>query len=80
MTGDIEKTMSTMSTDCEVMVMHVPSQMGGIGRTNVREFYLNHLVGKMFPEDTEIEVLSLTVGEKSLVEEVETSSHFNKIN
>jgi carboxymethylenebutenolidase len=43
---------------------------GGVGRAGVRHFYANHLVGKFFPPDVEMTVVSRTVGEDQIVEEL----------
>ncbi len=66
--GDLETTMATM-TD-RPHLNHVPAIAGGTGRRGVRDFYANHLVGKFFPPDVEIIVVSRTVGSDQLVDEM----------
>jgi carboxymethylenebutenolidase len=66
--GDLEATMATM-TDHPHLI-HVPALAGGIGREGVRDFYANHLVGKFFPPDVDIAVVSRTVGSDQIVEEL----------
>lgn len=65
--GDLETTMATMT---ETPHLHnVPSHVGGYGADGVLAFYTNHLVGKFFPPDVQMERISLTVDENQLVEE-----------
>ncbi len=68
MAGDLETTMATMGVDPHLN--YVPTMAGGVGRDGVRSFYRDHLVGKFFPPDVEIETVSRTVGESQVVEEV----------
>lgn len=66
--GDIETTMSTMAFDPHLI--NVPNQMGGFGREEVKQFYIDHLVGKFFPPDMQMERISLTVGADQIVDEL----------
>ena len=66
--GDLDTTLATMSD--RPHLNHVPTLAGGVGREGVRAFYQNHLVGKFFPPDVEIQTVSRTVGESHLVEEL----------
>jgi len=66
--GDLETTMNTMNDNPHLH--NVPSMVGGYGKSGVRKFYQNHLVGKFFPADVKMERVSLTVGDEQLVEEL----------
>lgn len=66
--GDLDTTMATMSDD--PYLNHVPTMAGSIGREGVRSFYRDHLVGKFFPPDVEMEGVSRTVGEDRIVDEI----------
>ena len=66
--GDLDTTMATMSETPHLN--HVPTMAGGDGRDGVHAFYRYHLVGRFFPPDVQIESLSRTVGESSIVEEL----------
>ena len=66
--GDLDTTMATMSDDPHLN--HVPTMAGGVGRSGVRAFYRDHLVGKFFPPDVKMESVSRTVGEDRVVEEL----------
>lgn len=66
--GDIETTMATMSDDPHLN--NVPLTIGGVGKNGVRKFYSNHLVGKFFPPDVQMQSISLTVGDTQIVEEL----------
>ncbi len=66
--GDIETTMATMSDNPHLT--NVAPLTGGVGKKGVRDFYVNHLVGKFFPPDVEMINVSLTVGETQIVEEL----------
>ncbi len=67
-TGDIEAALATMTEN--PYVNHVPVLTGGVGRAGVRQFYRDHLVGKLFPPDVELITVSRTVGRHQLVDEV----------
>ena len=66
--GDLETTMVTMTE--EPHLHNVAVNTGGYGKSGVRDFYRNHLVGKFFPPDMEMERVSLTVDDKQVVDEV----------
>jgi carboxymethylenebutenolidase len=66
--GDLETTMSTMSD--QPHLHNVPTMVGGYGCDGVRHFYANHLVGKFFPPDVEMQRVSLTVGDNQIIEEL----------
>jgi carboxymethylenebutenolidase len=65
---DLEATMATM-TDQDRYVHHVPTITGGNGTEGVREFYSRHFIGQ-WPQDTEIQSISRTVGEDQVVDEL----------
>ena len=62
-----EKTLSTM-TDNPVNI-NVPLLTGGVGLEEVRKYYSEHFIPKN-PPDTEVVILSRTVGEDRLVDEM----------
>ena len=64
---DLEATMATM-TD-EPYVHHVPTITGGNGTAGVRDFYAHHFIGQ-WPEDTQIQPISRTVGPDQVVDEL----------
>lgn len=64
---DVEATMETMSAD--PYVHHVPTITGGSGPDGVREFYSSHFIGQ-WPDDTETEEISRTIGENQIVDEL----------
>lgn len=66
--GDLDTTMATM-TDAPHL-LNMPVLTGGVGRIGVRDFYANHLVGKFFPPDVVMNVISRTVGDDQIVEEL----------
>src|SRR6202051_2270337 len=66
--GDLDTTMATMSA--EPPLNHVPTMMGGVGRSGVHAFYRDHLVGKFFPPDVKMTNVSRTVGHDQVVDEV----------
>ncbi|KJX92560.1 hypothetical protein TI39_contig5841g00026 [Zymoseptoria brevis] len=63
---DVEATMMTMVE--EPYVNHVPTLTGGIGRKALTDFYTNHFVFSN-PKDTELELISRTVGIDRVVDE-----------
>jgi carboxymethylenebutenolidase len=69
--GDLDTTMATMTADPHLN--HVPSMAGGVGREGVRAFYRDHLVGKFFPPDMKMTVVSRTVGQDQVVDELALS-------
>ena len=64
---DIEATMATMGGAPHVT--HVPTMTGGFGRDQVRRFYETWFIGH-WPEDAQITLVSRTVGESRLVDEL----------
>jgi carboxymethylenebutenolidase len=66
--GDIETTMATMSAAPHLN--HVPTMAGGVGRSAVRDFYRDHLVGRFFPPDVKMTSVSRTVGQDQVVDEL----------
>jgi len=65
--GDLDTTMATMTQTPHLH--NVPSNVGGYGVAGVHAFYRDHLVGKFFPPDVQMQRVSLTVGDDQLVEE-----------
>ena len=63
----IDATMATMTA--EPAVNHVPLMTGGVGGRNVREFYVEHFIGR-HPPDTNIIPLTRTVGHNRIVDEL----------
>ncbi|MBM3543075.1 MAG: nuclear transport factor 2 family protein [Alphaproteobacteria bacterium] len=66
-TRDIDATMATMSETPHLT--HVPTMTGGNGREAVRHFYETWFIGH-WPGDTAIELVSRTVGETRVVDEI----------
>jgi carboxymethylenebutenolidase len=66
-TRDIEATMATMGANPHVN--HVPVMTGGYGADAVRRFYQTWFIGR-WPEDVTITLVSRTVGETQLVDEL----------
>ena len=66
-TRDIEATMATMGETPHVT--HVPVMTGGHGADAVRSFYETWFIGH-WPEDTAITLVSRTIGETQLVDEL----------
>jgi carboxymethylenebutenolidase len=66
--GDLDTTMNTMTDDPHLD--HVPTMAGGAGREDVRAFYREHLVGKFFPPDVKMTIVSRTVGHDQVAEEM----------
>jgi carboxymethylenebutenolidase len=64
---DIEATMATMGANPHVN--HVPVMTGGYGADAVRRFYETWFIGS-WPEDATITLVSRTVGETQLVDEL----------
>jgi len=65
--GDLDTTMATMTQTPHLH--NVPSNVGGYGVAGVHAFYRDHLVGKFFPPDVQMQRVSLTVGDDQPVEE-----------
>jgi carboxymethylenebutenolidase len=66
-TRDAESTLDTMVDDA--YVNHVPVLTGGCGKAALREFYSRHFIPTM-PPDTALTLVSRTVGENQLVDEM----------
>lgn len=66
-TRDIEATMATMGDAPHVT--HVPTMTGGFGHDAVRHFYSRYFIGRV-PDDWNVELISRTIGENQLVDEV----------
>ena len=64
---DLDATMATMTDD--PYVRHVPTITGGNGAVGVREFYGHHFSGQ-WPDDTQIQPISRTVGEDQVLDEL----------
>jgi len=64
---DTEKTLATMTEDPKNI--NVPTLMGGIGKEEVREFYSKYFIHQN-PPDTEIVLVSRTIGRDRLVDEM----------
>lgn len=64
---DTEATLATMTEDA--YVHNVPVLTGGYGKAGVRDFYAKHFIGKV-PPDTKTTLISRTVGENRLVDEM----------
>ncbi|KAF2739183.1 dienelactone hydrolase-like protein [Polyplosphaeria fusca] len=63
---DVDKTMATMVA--EPYVNHIPMLTGGVGKGPLAHFYANHFV-HVNPPDTELEVVSRTVGVDRVIDE-----------
>ncbi len=63
----IEETLSTMTDD--PININVPLLTGGVGLEEVRKYYSEYFIPKN-PPDTEVTLLSRTVGEGRLVDEL----------
>src|SRR5215467_7032596 len=66
-TRDVDATMRTMTDN--PTVLHVPTGMGGVGLAAVRGFYATWFVGRS-PADIEIQSISQTLGEATIVDEM----------
>jgi carboxymethylenebutenolidase len=64
---DVDATMRTMVT--EPYLLHLPTLTGGVGATEVRQFYQRYFVGK-WPADTKVVSVSRTVGRDQVVDEL----------
>lgn len=65
--ADIAATMATMTDDSHVN--HVPVMTGGVGGEAVRRFYTSYFIGH-HPKDTRFQLISRTVGEDRVVDEL----------
>jgi carboxymethylenebutenolidase len=66
-TRDVDGTMATMVR--EPYVNHIPTMTGGVGHDQLKRFYKYHFIGGN-PPDTSMTLVSRTVGESSLVDEM----------
>jgi carboxymethylenebutenolidase len=66
-TRDTEATLGTMIE--HAYVNHIPVMTGGLGHAQLREFYGNRFIPQM-PPDTELDLISRTVGKDRLVDEM----------
>jgi len=64
---DLHATMRTMSPN--PYLNHVPVMAGGYGRDEVERFYRLHFIAK-WPPDTSFQLISRTVGDDQVVDEV----------
>ncbi|KAI1849745.1 hypothetical protein JX266_004694 [Neoarthrinium moseri] len=62
----VENTMATMVD--EPYVNHIPTMTGGVGRERLTTFYRHHFIFSN-PEDTELELVSRTIGVDRIVDE-----------
>jgi carboxymethylenebutenolidase len=69
-TRDVDATMRTMTDN--PTVLHLPTGMGGVGLDAVRSFYSTWFVGRN-PADLEIQSISQTAGEATIVDEMVVS-------
>lgn len=66
---DLDSTLATMTSNPHIN--NIPTSLGGIGLENVRHFYGSLIPsGKFFPPDTEIVLVSRTIGDRQLVDEI----------
>ena len=66
-TRDVTSTIATMVEDA--YVNHVPVMTGGYGREALRRFYAEDFISLM-PADTSIKLISRTLGQDQLVDEM----------
>jgi carboxymethylenebutenolidase len=66
-TRDVDGTMATMVA--QPYVNHIPTMTGGVGHDQLKRFYKYHFIGAN-PPDTAMNLISRTIGENSLVDEV----------
>ncbi len=66
---NLDTTLATMTTNPHIN--NIPTLIGGLGLASVRQFYSSLIPsGKFFPPDTEIDLISRTIDEHQLVDEV----------
>ncbi|KAK1959808.1 carboxymethylenebutenolidase [Colletotrichum sublineola] len=63
---NVEKTMATMVE--QPYVNHIPTLAGGVGRGHLTNFYRDHFIFNN-PDDTELELVSRTVGIDRVIDE-----------
>ena len=66
-TRDADATMATMVD--QPYVNHIPTMTGGVGHDQLKRFYKYHFIGGN-PPDTELALISRTVGENQIVDEM----------
>ena len=66
-TRDVSSTIATMVEDA--YVNHVPVMTGGYGHEALRRFYKDDFISSM-PADTSIQLVSRTLGQDQLVDEI----------
>jgi carboxymethylenebutenolidase len=66
-TRDVSSTIDTMVEDA--YVNHVPVMTGGYGHEALRRFYMEDFISPM-PADTSIQLVSRTLGQDQLVDEI----------
>jgi carboxymethylenebutenolidase len=66
-TRDVSSTIATMVEDA--YVNHVPVMTGGYGHAALRRFYREDFISPM-PADTSIQLISRTLGQDQLVDEI----------
>ena len=64
---DVEGTMATMTEGAHII--NVPTLTGGVGLSEVRDFYTHYFIPQL-PPDTETELVSRTVGSSQIVDEL----------
>jgi carboxymethylenebutenolidase len=67
LTRDVSSTIATMVEDA--YVNHVPVMTGGYGHAALRKFYKEDFISPM-PADTSIQLISRTLGQDQLVDEI----------
>jgi carboxymethylenebutenolidase len=76
-TPDLDAVMATMVND--PYVNHIPTMTGGVGYSQVKRFYRDHLIGTS-PADFHLTPISPTIGADSLVDEwVCTFTHTSSV-
>ena len=66
-TRDVSSTIATMVEDA--YVIHIPVMTGGYGHADLRRFYAEDFISLM-PADTSIKLISRTLGQDQLVDEM----------
>ncbi|HFE6145954.1 TPA: hypothetical protein ACF9VZ_003270, partial [Legionella pneumophila] len=66
-TKNVEDTMRTMEDN--PYVNNIPTMEGGFGKQEVRQFYSQFFIPQK-PDDTEVELISRTVGTDQIVDEL----------
>ncbi|OHE95489.1 carboxymethylenebutenolidase [Colletotrichum orchidophilum] len=73
---DVEKTMATMVE--QPYVNHIPTLTGGVGRQYLTSFYRDHFIFNN-PDDTELELVSRTVGIDRVIDEFVFKCTHNRV-